>query len=238
MGDRVSPTLLVHEDADSVARRAAGLVLRASMRAADERGEFCLVLSGGSTPQRLLTRLSDEPVEWPRVQVFFGDERCVEPDDPASNYRMAREALLDRVPLREDQVHRIRGEEGPERAATLYEEELAAWPRLDMVLLGLGGDGHTASLFPGGPELDEARRRVVASRSPAPPRERVTLTLPAINASREAMFVVTGETKAARVAEVLAGSDLPAGRVRPTGRLVWLVDRAAAKHVPGEGRLP
>ncbi|MHC4472801.1 MAG: 6-phosphogluconolactonase, partial [Planctomycetota bacterium] len=212
----MSPTLFVDEDAESVARRAAGLVLRASAHAADEHGEFRLVLAGGSTPRRLLERLADEPVEWSRVQVFFGDERCVEPDDPASNYRMAREALLDRVPLAEGQVHRICGEEGPERAAALYEEEIAAWPRFDMVLLGLGGDGHTASLFPGGPELSEARRRVVASRSPAPPPERVTLTLPAINASREAMFVVTGEAKAARVAEVLAGSDLPAGRVRPT----------------------
>jgi 6-phosphogluconolactonase len=209
---------MVESDLEAVARRGADLVLEAARRAFADRGSFSLVLAGGSTPRRLYRGLAKAPVDWDRVQFFYG-----------GTHLSAREALLDHVPIADGSIHRIRGEEGPVRAASLYEDEIAGWSRFDLVLLGMGGDGHTASLFPGGPELDETERRVVSSRSPAPPTDRVTLSLPAINSAREVLFVVTGEAKARRVAEVLGGADLPAARVRPAeGRVVWLLDRAAA----------
>ena len=226
--------MIVCADADALAREGARHVAAAAGRAIESRGRFTLVLSGGSTPRRLHEALAEEDVSWSDVHVLFGDERCVPPDDPASNYRAAREALLDLVTA--GTVRRIEGELPPEVAAARYEAEIAAVPRLDLVLLGMGTDGHTASLFPGGPELLEARR-VVASRAPVPPLNRVTLTFPPINSAREVVFLVSGEGKAEVLAEVLEGSDLPAGRVRPEGgELLWLVDREAAGKLPEERR--
>jgi 6-phosphogluconolactonase len=172
--------------------------------------------------------------------VYWGDERHVPPEHPDSNYRMAREALLDHVPLPGANVHRVPAEEpDARRAAERYERDLRAGfalaattlPRFDLVLLGLGADGHTASLFPGAEALDETLRLAVATRGPAPPIERITLTLPVLNHAACVAFLVSGADKAAVVRAVLAEPRsplLPAQRVRPAGRLVWLLDAAAA----------
>jgi 6-phosphogluconolactonase len=186
-------------------------------------------------------------VDWSRVHVFWGDERCVPPDHPDSNYRMAREALLDRVLLPEANVHRIEGELGPEEAAVAYERTLraffvehsgegggAAAPRFDLILLGMGKDGHTASLFPGHPVLEETKRWVAAVAVPAiaPALPRVTLTLPVLNVAGGVTFVVAGREKREVLRAVLdnpeTARDLyPAAMIQPRGRLTWLLDEAA-----------
>ncbi len=205
-------------------------------------GRFAVALAGGSTPRALYALLADprapyrEALPWARTHVFFGDERTVPPDHPESNYGTAREALLARVPIPPENVHRIRGEEDPVAAARSYEDDLRAFfgrpPRFDLVLLGLGADGHTASLFPGSPALEEPRL-VAAPFVPALGARRITLTLPALDAASRVVFLVSGATKAPAVALILSGGPgseaLPAARVRPLdGTVLWLVDRAAA----------
>lgn len=225
------PLLEVLTDPDTLARRAADLML-AAVRATE--GAFSVALSGGSTPKRLYELLATLPFPWERIHWFWGDERFVPPDDPASNYRMTREALLARVPVPEDHVHPVPTVGlTPLDAATRYEATLkgvlAPEPFLfDIMLLGLGTDGHTASLFPGKPMLDERRRWVGATDDPqgAP---RITLTYPALENSRETLFLVAGRDKKERLREVLAGdARLPAARLRPRGTLRFLADRAAA----------
>jgi 6-phosphogluconolactonase len=212
------------------------------------RDRFTVALAGGSTPRALYRLLADDKgpyrtrVPWESTHVFFGDERMVPPDDPESNARMAFEALLRHVPVPEEQVHRIRGENpDPERAAEEYEEMLRSTfrlagrerPRFDLVLLGLGADGHTASLFPGDRALEERDRLVVPSTAPVPPRSRVTLTLPVLNNASSVLFLVSGATKAPAVQRVRRGENLPAARVRPeNGALLWLCDRPAAGPGP------
>ncbi len=206
-------------------------------------GRFTVALAGGSTPRGLPALLSDpaapylRALPWPLTHVFFGDERAVPPDHPESNYRMARETLLSRVPVPGENVHRIRGEDGAVAAARAYEDDLRAFfgsaPRLDLLLLGMGADGHTASLFPGGPGLEERSRWVVVAEPPGPGLERVTLTLRSLEAASRVVFLVAGPSKATALARVLAGGPdgtaLPAARVRPSaGSVLWLVDRAAA----------
>ena len=213
-------------------------------------GRFVVALSGGSTPKRLYALLATAAyagrVDWSRVHVFWGDERCVPPDDPASNYRMAREALLSRVPVPEGNVHRMRGEDDPGSAAAAYERELreifvtpdgppACIPgrRFDLVLLGMGDNGHTASLFPGTPAVREAERWVLAQYVEAVSMWRVTLTPVVINAAAEVTFLVSGGDKAEMLRRVLKGPHvpdaLPAQAIAPGhGRLRWLVDAAAA----------
>jgi 6-phosphogluconolactonase len=245
--------------ADAVARHVVA-------RAADaitETGRFTLALSGGSTPRAAYARLAADDlahqVEWERAHVLWGDERCVPPDDSRSNYRMAKEALLDRVPIPARQIHRIRGEDEPEKAAADYERELRALlcqperdchpgidchpslalrmtAGLDLVLLGLGEDGHTASLFPGQDAVHETSRWVMAV--PAPDKElwRVTLTPAILNSARNVTFVVVGESKAARLQQVIEGPFtpdlLPAQAIRPRqGRLTWMVDEAAGARL-------
>lgn len=244
----------VHADADGVADAASSHVARAARRAVAARGRFAIALAGGSTPGPTYARLAEEPrrndVPWEATEVFWGDERCVPADHPDSNARMARETLLDRVPVPGERIHPIRAwEPDPEVAADLYERELrgvlapvgGGIPRLDLVLLGLGPDGHTAALFPGTAALDEEDRLVAVVRPSEPglrpPRvERITLTPRAINAARSIVFLVTGEEKAGAVAAVLAerGDDTawPARRVRPAdGEVVWLFDEAAAAEI-------
>jgi 6-phosphogluconolactonase len=249
--------VVVAPDPDALARAAAGEVARRSEEAITARGRFMLALSGGNTPRRAYALLADpregfrDRVDWTRTHVFFGDERQVHPDDAESNYGMASAALLREVPLPPGHVHRIRGEEADaEVAARGYEAELRSafglapgeLPRFDLVLLGLGADGHTASLFPGSAALEERSRLVVP-----PPVERlgvrrITLTLPVLDAARAVAFVVSGADKAERVADVLEGpgAELPAGRVRPArGDLVWLLDAPAARLLRGPvGTLP
>ncbi len=202
-----------------------------------------MVLAGGGTPRRLYQHLAEQPfcgeIDWPRVKLYWGDERCVPPDHAASNFRMAEEALISRI-SGGGTIHRILGELEPARAAAFYEKEIRrvsgnGLPRFDLILLGMGRDGHTASLFPDTPNLSEERRLAVATTSPQPPHNRVTITLRVINAARKVMFLVTGGEKASILALVMAddsgaiATSLPAALVRPRqGRLLWLVDRAAA----------
>ena len=208
-----------------------------------------LALSGGSTPRAAYERLAALDLDWSRCTLWFGDERCVPPDDERSNFGMVRAALLDRLPAGDGPaVRRIRGELGPDEGAAAYERELRdafgdGPPRLDLVLLGIGPDGHCASLFPNDPALGERRRSAVGvPRAGLPPFvPRVTLTLPAINAAREVVFLIAGAEKADAVARAFGGEptpEVPASLVRPSsGRLELLVDAAAAARlVAEEGR--
>jgi 6-phosphogluconolactonase len=197
------------------------------------------VLAGGSTPKAtygILARDYAERIDWSRVHVFFGDERNVPPDHEDANYRMAREALLDHVPI--GGVHRMRGELPPDEAAAAYEVELREFfgaeklPRFDLILLGIGGDGHTASLFPETPALEVHDRWVVANPVPKLDTTRITLTVPVINAARSVVFLAAGEDKAEALKEILEGDadprEYPAKLVQPPGGPEWMLDRAAA----------
>ena len=197
------------------------------------------MLAGGSTPKaayEILARDFAETVDWGRTHVFFGDERTVPPDHEDSNYRMAREALLDHVSI--GGVHRMRGELPPEEAAASYEDELRGFfgaeepPRFDLVLLGIGEDGHTASLFPETSALEVTDRLVVANPVLKLDTTRITLTAPVLNAARAVIFLVVGGGKAEALKEILEGDAdprrYPAKLVRPEGNLIWMVDRAAA----------
>src|SRR5918999_3895485 len=223
--------------ADAVARHVAAC----AKAAISANGRFTIALSGGSTPRAAYTRLAtlDSRLttdDWRLTHVLWSYERSVRPGDPGSNYRMAKEALLDRVPIPADQIHRIRGEDQPEKAAADYERELRALGSLDLVLLGLGEDGHTASLFPGQPAVRETERWVVAVLDPDGELWRVTLTPPILNAARNVAFVVSGGSKAAPLRQVLEGPFtpdlLPAQAIRPReGRLTWMVDEPAAAQL-------
>lgn len=249
MAGRAAGEVRVVTDAAEVARAGADLVVEAARQAIAERGRFTIALSGGSTPRALYTLLATpayrQEVDWGRVEVFWGDERCVPPDDAQSNYRMARETLLDTVPIPAGQVHRIQGEDDPGAAAETYAAELRAafgtaagqWPRLDLVLLGMGPDGHTASLFPDTDAARIADRLVAAPFVPHLNAHRITLTLPVLNAARLVVFLAGGADKQAMLRTVRAAGTtgdpaLPSSLVHPTpGTLLWLVDRAAV----GEG---
>lgn len=247
-------SLRIVADGAELARAAAEEVVRLAGEAVRARGRFTFVLSGGSTPRRLFHLLADandsfrDRIEWNAVHVFWGDERCVPPDHPDSNYRMARETLLDRVPLPAANVHRILAEDPePAKTAALYDADLVAFfslgdrglpelPRFDLILLGLGPDGHTASLFPGNAAVHEQQRRVIAPFVAKFNAHRITLTAPVINHAAAVIFLVSGEDKAAALAAVVEGErqvDLyPAQIVRPEhGMLLWLVDREAAQRL-------
>jgi 6-phosphogluconolactonase len=238
---------IVLPTAEALAEDAAQRFARAAGDAVQGHGDFVVALSGGTTPRELYARLAAPPyrssVPWSLVQVLWCDERCVGPDQPASNYRMAREALLDHVPIRAEHVHRIRGEEDPVVAAKAYERTLRTvlrGARIDLVLLGLGEDGHTASLFPGAIEVPDGEPWVAARYHAAESMWRVTLTPVVINAAAEVLFLVSGEGKAAIVRRVLEGprrpQELPAQLVTPVdGRMLWLLDAAAARDLEGQG---
>ena len=243
----------VRPDATALAEAAAERFATASARAIGTTGRFVVALSGGSTPRRSYEQLAREPfasrIEWSRVHVIWGDERCVPPGDASSNFRMAREALLDHVPVPEANIHRVRGEDDPRTAAARYEAELrtllrtptgapSAEPghRIDLVLLGLGDNGHTASLFPNGMAARETERWVVAEEVDASPRMRITLTTPVLNAAAELVFLVAGSEKAEMLSRVIDGPrtplELPAQLIAPSeGEVIWLVDGAAAAEL-------
>jgi 6-phosphogluconolactonase len=226
---------------------AVAFVADRASEAIARRGLFTLALAGGGTPKPVYERLAMPDVagaiEWSRVHVFFGDERCVPPDDPQSNFRMAREALLARVPIPDENVHRVRGEDPPTVAAEEAERSLrdvvpaAPVPSLDLVFLGLGDDGHTASLFPDTAALGEQSRLVVANFVEKLSSWRVTFTAPLINAARDVVFLVEGAGKAAALEAVLEGpftpTLLPSQLVRPGGSLHWFADEAAAGRLTG-----
>jgi 6-phosphogluconolactonase len=238
-------------DAEAVSCAAARNLVEVGRAAIAERGRFCVALSGGSTPRRLYDLLAEAPhrtrLDWGRVEFFWGDERAVAPEHPDSNYGMAAASLLDKLGIEPERVHRIRGElPDPGQAAVAYQEELARVfavapdspaPVFDLILLGMGREGHTASLFPYSPALSERRRWVVGYRVARLGKSRITLTPPVINRAAEVWLLVTGGEKAAVLREVLLGprepERLPVQIVAPeAGRLVWLLDRAAAAEVP------
>jgi 6-phosphogluconolactonase len=227
---------------------AAEEVVCAAKEAVAERGRFSIALSGGSTPKSLYTLLATNAkssVPWDRTFFFFGDERHVPPTDPESNYRMAEETLLSKVPVGSANVFRIPAENSDAAAAAeAYEETLRRFfalqpgqiPRFDLILLGMGPDGHAASLFPGSAALQEKSRLVVANWVEKFKTTRITLTLPVLNAARCVVFLVSGTEKAAALHAVLQsdapGEQYPSKLVRPTdGKLIWLVDRAAASEL-------
>jgi 6-phosphogluconolactonase len=237
-----------------LAAAAAERFVAAADAAIEATETFSVALSGGSTPHALFAALAtveySSRVRWPSVHVFWGDERCVPPDDDESNYRMARELLLDRVPLRAANIHRIRGEVDPTAAAELYERELRTafetptgparstpGSRFDLVLLGLGTNGHTASLFPHMQAVRERTRWAMAEFHEMLQMWRITLTPAILNQAAEVLFVVAGREKAPILRRVLYGArdtdGLPAQAIAPAdGRLRWLVDSAAAAELP------
>lgn len=237
----------IHIGGDVTATVAAAAACWEAVTAAAirERGACHVALAGGSTPRALYELLASPSwrsrIDWRRSHVWFGDERCVPPDHPDSNYRMAREALLAHIDIDAERIHRIPGETEPELAAHEYEDALRRTvpateddvPALDLVLLGLGADGHVASLFPGTDILSERGDLVGAVWVPKLEAWRISLTLPVINAARRVMLLVTGAAKAGIVAQAITPeideqADHPVNRVRPSAGVDWYLDRAAA----------
>lgn len=243
----MKPEIRIFKDLEELSRAAAELFVRQSAGSITERNQFLVALNGGSTPNRLFQLLATdfrEQVDWSKVHIFWGDERCVPPDDPGSSYGQAREALLSAVPIPNTNIHRVEGELGPDEASKAYALTLKQfasppldWPRFDLVYLGMGEDAHTASLFPGSPvDVTEPTMPVTAHYQDRP-ANRVTLTPVVFNSARMIAFMATSEKKAQTLAEVLSdryNPELyPAQRIQPVdGRLIWLVDVAAASKLP------
>lgn len=252
------PEIKVYPDAQELARAAAQHFAEGAVRAVQRQGHFSVALSGGSTPRAIYALLGGDAytgLDWSRIHIFWGDERCVPPDHPDSNYRMARESLLDHIAIPKHNIHRIKGEVRPENAGREYDHELRTFfarkgwsadflgtqtaalrgfQTFDLILLGLGDDGHTASLFPGAPALEVTDRWAIAvdhAQPPPPLVARVSLTLPVINAAAQVTFIVSGGGKTRRLNQVLAPPQsseppLPAQLIQPgEGRLLWLVDK-------------
>lgn len=235
----VFPTV---DELDSAAFRHVTAIL--AQPPEGEKRPLHFVLAGGSTPKRLYERLAAAAdIDWSRIHIWFSDERTVWPGHQEANFRMATESLLGNIEIPERNVHRIPGEDDPERAAERYAREIEAhvplgperWPEFDLILLGMGEDGHTASLFPGTAALGERSRIAVANEVPQLDTKRITLTFPVLNSGRNVTFLVAGEGKAEALAKVMAGAcdAPPASRVHPArGALRWYVDRAAASMLP------
>lgn len=233
----------VEKDQASVALAAAEIIISAATFSIAERGAFRLALAGGSTPRTLYETLASvdyrSRLNWARVHLYWGDERCVPPDHDASNYRMTRATLLNHAPIPPENVYRLAGEAEPEQAALDYEkllrDHLGEAGAFDVTLLGMGDDGHTASLFPGTAAIHERERWVIAHHVPQLDAWRLTLTPPALNRSRQVMFLVTGEKKAATLKQVHQGEHqpdvLPSQIIQPQGDLLWLVDQSAAAEL-------
>ena len=247
----VLPLIKIVPDQKEMVEEAARRIVAAATKCEKEGNLFSLFLSGGSTPKALYQLLATDAwksqIDWRNVELYFGDERCVPPDSPDSNFRMANEAFISKVPIPAGQVFRMKGEGDPEEAAKSYGQLLKEHfgdEGADVMLLGMGGDGHTASLFPGTPALKEQEHRVVANQIPADydlipipkgTHSRITVTFPFINRSKEILILCGGADKTQRVAEVLEGPKvpdrLPIQRVDPTpagGTLTWILDVPAA----------
>jgi 6-phosphogluconolactonase len=232
----------VYPNLESLSQAAADLFVERAQKSISERGRFTAALSGGSTPRPLYQALaspeSQEELDWQKIHLFWGDERCVPPDHPDSNYRMVRENLLQEISIPEENIHRVPAEMDPRMAAFSYEETLRgffnqSWPRFDLVLLGMGDDGHTASLFPHSAGLNEEQRWFIANYAPRQETWRLTLTKKAINAARYITVLVSGGSKADMLFSVFRGDYDPETKpiqlISPKkGELVWLVDQAAA----------
>lgn len=245
-----SPDILIAQDPEEWVETARNLVLEIGAQAVQDHGRFVIALSGGNTPERLYRALSSssnmDRLDWTRTIFFFSDERCVPPDHPQSNFALADRALFKPLSIHPDQVHRMLGEApDPERAAREYESHLRtdcrgpsdSWPSFDLVLLGIGHDGHTASIFPGTSAVEERTRWVTVGQAPSGIPTRLTLTLGVINQASVVLFLVTGADKAATVKQILepgsaAERRVPAALVKPErGRLIWLLDATAAAQL-------
>ena len=232
-------------DKEALVQQAVEYFIEAAQEQIEDKGVFTVALSGGGTPKPVYAELAKpenrERVDWEKVQLFWGDERPVPPDDPQSNYRMVRETLLDRIDIPAENVHRVPAEMDVRMGAFQYEEELRAffggeWPVFDLVFLGMGNDGHTASLFPHSAGLNEDFRWFIANYAPSMDSWRLTLTAPAINAARFILVLVEGAGKADRLKMVLTDphepDEMPIQMIDPSqGEMVWLVDQAAAKDI-------
>ncbi len=254
-----TPTVLVHRDPDELAAAVAARLLTRLVDVQSARGEASLVLTGGSIARRTLEALRDSPargaVDWRRLDLWWGDERFLPAGDPERNETLAREALLDAVPLDPARVHPMPASDGPdgddpEAAAARHAAELAAAsrpedhadaPSFDICLLGVGPDGHIASLFPGMPALYDDRTVVAVRGAPKPPPTRISLTIPVIQGSREIWAVVAGDDKAKAVTMALSGAgqnQVPAAAASGRERTLWLLDRGAAGTLPARlGRI-
>jgi 6-phosphogluconolactonase len=244
----LSRNVRILPDPEAAARTAARTFLSAAAVAISLRGRFSVALSGGSTPQQLYHMLGSsyrEIIRWELTHLFWSDERCVAKDHVQSNFRLAYDAMISRIGIPNENIHRIQGELAPGEAAAAYEAELNrhfgadALPRFDLVLLGIGEDGHTASLFPESETLSETKRLAVPAFSPSAGDWRVTLTLPVLNNTALVVFLVTGRTKAGIMTEILVNDTkdaYPAGLVSPHhGRLIWLLDEDAASGLRHQG---
>jgi 6-phosphogluconolactonase len=239
--------IVILNTADELFVRAAEEIAHVAGEAICMHGEFTLALTGGTTPAKtyeLLATRFELSVDWKEVQFYWGDDRCVPPDHPSSNYAMANRTMLSKLNIKREQIHRIRGEDKPEDAAREYEADLrkgfklgdGQFPRFDLMLLGLGDNCHMLSLFPGIPELHEQHRLVVPVEVEDKIRHRVTMTAPVMNNSARIMFLVSGENKAAAVKRVLEGKDnpdqVPAHLVAPKdGIVIWMMDKPAASQL-------
>jgi 6-phosphogluconolactonase len=240
----IEPQLLVYNSLEVLSLAAAGHFTALAVEAEARRGRFLVALSGGTTPKQLYHCLARPPfrdlIPWSAMHVFWGDERCVQPAHPESNFRQAQESLLAYVPVPDENIHRVKGDWHPETAAAEYRAELQVyaeegrrWPCFDLVLLGMGADGHTASLFPGpGPEPHLPVIPVTADYA-GRPANRISLTPLVFNDARNVIFLASGEGKARALAAVLRGpyapEQWPAQRIQPwSGRVTWYADRAAA----------
>jgi 6-phosphogluconolactonase len=237
------PELKIVPDVEALYRAGADEFLRCAQQAITQRGRFCVALSGGNTPRGVYSLLAAAAnhLAWEDVYIFFGDERSVPLDDPQSNYRMAKEALLSRVPVPATNVFRMPTELAADLVAQQYEDQVrrffqlseSAWPHFDLIFLGLGEDGHTASLFPGSAALQENSRLVVANWVEKFQSYRITFTYPVLNRAEEVVFLVSGESKSHVLQDILKQhptAKYPAQSVQPqAGRLLWIVDKAAAQ---------
>ncbi len=246
MNGKPGADVRVFQNIESLSRAAMELIVSLSQKAVAGAGKSSIALSGGSTPKQLYTLLGSAPdrdaVPWPQVHFFWADERCVPKDHPESNFKLAWDAFLSGMPLPPENIHRIKGEQGPSRAARAYEEDMGGFfsgaiPAFDVILLGVGEDGHTASLFPGSSALRETTRLALPVYLKRPKRDRVTLSLPVLNHAASVLFLASGRAKAEAVSAILEGDNAhryPAGLVQPLrGQLTWFIDREAAGKLRG-----
>lgn len=238
-----SQKIIVRDDPDLVARQAADIFVAGARGSIDKKRSFSVAISGGSTPRRMHKTLAAEPsirkIPWQKTHIFWVDERCVPQDSPESNYGTAKGDFIDKVPIPPGNVHRITCEPSPRLFAKEYQKTLghflyfenARIPRFDLIFLGMGADGHIASLFPGQKSLDEKKKLVVAVKGGNPNVNRITMTLPLLNQARHIVFIITGEEKSGTIQNVFENSkkQLPAQKIRPLdGQVTWLMDRGAA----------
>jgi 6-phosphogluconolactonase len=244
----MKPVIRIFKDVEELSHAAAGLFIAQAVQSIEERNRFLVALNGGNTPTRLFQLLATdyrEKVDWSKVHIFWGDERCVPVDDPGSSYGQAQDLLLSQVPIPNANIHRIKGELGPNKASMDYSlilKDFASpplqWPRFDLVYLGMGEDGHTASLFPGSLVAISEPTLPVTAHYQDRPANRVTLTPVVFNSARMIVFIASGEKKADTLSQVLSDTrtrnpaQYPAQRIDPKdGKLIWLVDEAAASKL-------